>query len=62
MCGGFTCTKNALTALNILYIVRIIAIIWYFELINWKLFFVLIVGIVRLDWSGGVWKSCQSSD
>jgi hypothetical protein len=22
MCGGFTCSKNALTALNILYIVR----------------------------------------
>lgn len=24
MCGGFTCSKNALTALNVLYIVRFI--------------------------------------
>lgn len=31
VCGGFYCYKNALAALNILYIVRKLFVIYYFS-------------------------------
>lgn len=52
MCGGFTCSKNALIALNILYVVRFFVIeIWYYynlyKLVTLMLYHEIVVSKVR---------------
>lgn len=55
MCGGFTCSKNALIALNILYIVSTV-LVPFWQLLIWLLLCLSVSG-VRFDWSCSLWKS-----
>lgn len=59
MCGGFTCSKNALIALNVLYVVRYMVthkdIIPHYWLLKYDLIFHITGGGFYLDISGGVW-------
>lgn len=55
MCGGFTCTKNSLKALNLLYIVSCVD---YFVWI--KISVLLLGGLVHFVVGGLLWQSGNS--
>ena len=57
MCGGFKFSKNALIALNILYIVSsVLSLSCYFWIV---IFVCFLVGWFYLNWCSYIWKSCQ---
>lgn len=60
MCGGFTCSKNALIALNVLYIVSN-NIFLFKKIIAYKSFLFSDCG-VYFDWGSSVWRGSIHSD
>lgn len=59
MCGGFKFSKNALIALNILYIVSYYCNIPSYSTSRKQNHFLSTVGWIYSDWCGHLWKSCK---
>ena len=63
MCGGFNFSKNALTALNIVYIVSLFCVclfVFDFIIMQMRCLLFIAVGWVHPDWCRYLWKSFES--